>query len=210
MPTWLPRGTITGMAKKPSDDSPAHLSLVGAEGDSSRLTGRAKRLEALERGRIKAAETRARRKAEREALLASGVRSPLERYRDGEYPIKDWSDEEVRRGRPANVDGTFTGAWPKLSGKEHAVLKRELLTRGQHKIDAMYMDVLEVLHDVALNGEKDADRVKAADLLVQRAAGKVPERIEIKSSDPWQDILDDVLADDVLQRVSTEQHDHSA
>jgi hypothetical protein len=44
--------------------------------------------------------------------------------------------------------------------------------------------------------------IKAADLLIQRVAGKTPDKIEVHSADPWQDILDKVLDDEVLERVS--------
>jgi hypothetical protein len=126
-------------------------------------------------------------------------------FRDGEYPIGEWEDEEVQRGKPRNLDGGFAGNWPRFTGREQQQIKAELLKRGQSLVDSMYMDALKVLKDVAKNGDTSAARVKAADLLIQRTAGKVPERIEIKSSDPWQDILDDIMDDEVLSRMTTEE-----
>lgn len=140
--------------------------------------------------------------ARRRELAAAGVRTPLERYRAGEYPVTEWSNDEVSRGRPANRDGSFDGPWPKFTGKQQADIRRELLRRGQSKMDEAYLLAIKVLADVAKHGEKDSDRVKAADLLMQRTAGKVPERVEIKSSDPWQDILDEIMDDEVLQRMT--------
>lgn len=152
----------------------------------------------------KARETKKAADQERARLREAGVPTPLERFRKGEYPISEWSDEEISRGRPANRDGTFDGPWPRFSGKEQSELKRELLKRGQRKIDSLYQVAIETLEDVAKNGDSDAARVKAALALAERTAGKVPERIELKSADPWQDILDEVLSDDVLERVKDE------
>lgn len=133
----------------------------------------------------------------------AGVKSPLQRFRDGEYPVSEWTDEEVFKGRPINLDGTFGGTFPNFTGRQNQQIKAELLKRGQREMDSMFKDVVKVLHQVALHGDTDAARVKAADLLMQRVAGRVPERIEVKSSDPWQDILDDIMDDEVLSRMTT-------
>lgn len=136
------------------------------------------------------------------AAKDAGIKSNLQRFRDGEYPVSDWTDEEVFKGRPINLDGTFGGGWPNFTGRQNQQIKQELLKRGQREIDSMYKDVVKVLHHVALYGDTDAARVKAADLLMQRTAGKVPDKIEFKSSDPWQDILDDIMDDEVLSRMT--------
>ena len=151
----------------------------------------------------KAQETRRQRAAERrERLAANGGRSNLDRYLAGEYPVTEWTDQEVRKGRPEGANG-FSGRIPTLTGRQHAEIKRELLRRGQNYVDSMYPVALKVLAEVALYGEKDADRVKAALALAERTAGKVPERIELKSSDPWQDILDEIMTDDVLPKTDS-------
>lgn len=68
----------------------------------------------------------------------------------------------------------------------------------------MYRDAIRVLRDVAINGENESARTKAALALIERVGGKVPERLEVHSADPWQDILEDVLSDEVLERVTGE------
>jgi hypothetical protein len=89
-----------------------------------------------------------------------------------------------------------------LTAKQQQEIKKELLRRGQGQFDSMYVDAIKVLHSVAMHGEQDSARVKAAELLIQRVAGKTPDKIELHSADPWQDILDKVLDDEVLERVS--------
>lgn len=184
--------------KRTEPDSPATLSLVGAQQDSAKQ----KRLDALARGREKSAANRRSRGKRAESARAAGVLSPLERYRAGDYPVWAWDDEEVVKGRPANIGGGFDGPGPSLTARQSAEIKRELLKRGQSRIDSLYVKAIEALADIAENGENEGARAKAADLLIQRVAGKVPDRIEIRSSDPWQDILDEIMDDEVLERVT--------
>jgi hypothetical protein len=155
----------------------------------------------LAEARRKSNETRRRQGEERRALRAAGVKSNLELYRAGEYPVSAWTDDEVSRGRPAGLGGTYEGT-VSLTAKQQQEIKKELLRRGQGQFDSMYVDAIKVLHSVAMHGEQDSARVKAAELLIQRVAGKTPDKIELHSADPWQDILDKVLDDEVLERVS--------
>lgn len=180
--------------------SPAEASKPAAQRNRKRTTE--ERNAQLAEARKRAAETKRAQGERRAALRAAGVRPGLERYRAGEYPVSAWTDEEVARGKPANIDGSFEGPMPTLSGKQQAEIKKELLRRGQRQFDSLYVDAIRALHSVAMHGENESAIVKAADLLIQRVAGKTPERIEIKSADPWQDILDDVLSDEVLERVT--------
>lgn len=178
--------------------TPAEASQPAAQ-QNPRKT-KAERDAQLAEARRKSNETRRRQGEERRALRAAGVKSNLELYRAGEYPVSAWTDEEVGRGRPAGIGGTYEGG-VSFTSKQQAEIKKELLRRGQSQFDSMYADAIRVLHSVALHGENDSARVKAADLLINRVAGKTPDRLEIKSSDPWQDILDEVLDDEVLTRV---------
>jgi hypothetical protein len=180
----------------------AEASKPAAQQDSPEvLDGKQRRMAALERGREKANAARKERARLTHERRAAGIKSPYQRWCDGEYPVSAWTDEEIKRGRPENLGGGFDGPYPRMTGKQLADIKRELLKRGQRQIDGYYTDALKVLQEIALHGENESARVKAADLLVQRTAGKLPDKVEIKSSDPWQDILDEVMRDDVLERV---------
>lgn len=151
----------------------------------------------LAAGRAQIAANRAAGKRKR----AAGEKSPWERFKAGEYPIEQWTDDEISHGRPADIGGGFSGGDGKVDGKSHLAIRRELLKRGQSKIDGFYFRALAVLDEVATNSDSDAARVKAANLLMERTAGRTIERIEIKSSDPWADILEDVLNEEVLAPV---------
>lgn len=152
----------------------------------------------LERGRAE----RARKQADARARREAGESKRIDLYREGRLPLSEWTDEELQRGRPSNIDGGFSGVQPRFTAKEHSAIKRELLARGTRMLDSMYFDAIKVLHSVATDPvAPESARVKAASLIIERTAGRVPEKIEIKSSDPWQDILDEVLDDEVLPPV---------
>lgn len=172
--------------------------------DSRKAASRARSNAALVEGRRRSAETRAAKAAKAAERRTRGERSNLELYKAGEYPVTAWDDAEIKRGRPRNLDGSFGGAWPNFTGAQQASIRRELLRRGQSDFDSMYRDAIRVLRDVAINGENESARTKAALALIERVGGKVPERLEVHSADPWQDILEDVLSDEVLERVTGE------
>lgn len=172
--------------------------------DSRKAASRARSNAALVEGRKRAAETKRKRAEAKAAAVARGEVPRAELFRRGEYPVTAWEDAEIKRGRPRNLDGSFTGAWPNFTGAQQASIRRELLRRGQSDFDSMYRDAIRVLRDVAINGENESARTKAALALIERVGGKVPERLEVHSADPWQDILEDVLSDEVLERVTGE------
>lgn len=184
------------------DNSADAQTTPAAQSEPPATKTKAERDAQLALAREKAAVTVAARQRKVNEAKAAGVKSNLQRFRDGEYPVSDWTDDEVFKGRPINLDGTFGGTFPNFTGRQNQQIKAELLKRGQREIDSMYKDVVKVLHHVALHGDTDAARVKAADLLMQRTAGKVTERIEVHQADPWQDMLDEIMDDDVLQRMS--------
>lgn len=206
----LVSGTLARMGKQ-IGHPPRRLSVVGSKEDSAADASApanqedsraAKRKAQLDAAREKAIVARRKQVAGVRERRAAGEKTPLEKFRAGEYPISEWSDEEVFKGKPRAMDGTFSGAMPRFTGREHQQIKAELLKRGQRKMDGMFAEVVDVLHKVALYGETESARVKAAQILMERVAGKVPDKIEIKSSDPWQDILDEIMDDEVLQRMN--------
>lgn len=161
------------------------------------MTPKERRLDGRARGLAKI-------KAERQlhaAKRAAGERTRLELYRAGELKIEDWTIDEVSHGQPANLNGGYEGAHVNFSGKQNAEIRRELLRRGEKQLSSYYVGALKVLEEIAEYGISEPSRVKAANLIVERIAGRTVEKIEIKSSDPWADILEEVLADEVLERM---------
>lgn len=147
-------------------------------------------------------EARAAKQRAANVAREAGEQSRLEQWRAGKLPFDDWTDDELSHGRPTNRDGSYGGIQPKFTPREHASIRSALLRRGEKMLESYYMGALKVLEEVASGGESEPSRVKAANLIIERTAGRTVEKIEIKSSDPWQDILDEVLEDEVLERMT--------
>lgn len=123
----------------------------------------------------------------RYAMLASGA-----------LPIEDLDDEELARGQLKNVNGTFSGRPPKLVPQELVqAMRREWLSRAEAKLRTALMDKgLGTL--VELAGDKSIDpgvRLRAANTIIERTMGKVPDKIELKAEDPVEALFRSVLAD---------------
>ena len=132
----------------------------------------------------------------------AGVPTRYQLYCDGKLPLDEWTEAELSHGRPASRDGSFDGPGPKFTPREHQAIRAALLRHGEKLLASYYPGALKVLEEVASYGESEPSRVKAANLLIERIAGRTVEKIEIKSSDPWQDILDEIMEDDVLTRMA--------
>lgn len=114
----------------------------------------------------------------------------------GDIDIEDLDDEELARGQLKADDGTFRGRpgnWVPRAFYDKMV--RELLRRGEGKYRENYIECLTAVTNIAKYAEKDADRLKAAIYVIERVAGPMPTKVEIKAEiKPWeQDVLDIIV-----------------
>ena len=114
----------------------------------------------------------------------------------GEITVEDMDPEELARGQFRAADGTFRGRPPKTIPRDFATqLSRELLRRADSKLKERLLEALDTITEVMQTGEKDADRLRAATLIVERLLGKVPERVVVSPGKPeWELAVDEFLA----------------
>jgi hypothetical protein len=107
-------------------------------------------------------------------------------------------DEELARGQFKDHGGKFRGRPPRVVPKDiHDKMVRELLQRGQRMFQESYLNAISVMENIALDPRAEhKDRIKAAQYIIERLAGKVPERVVFESADPWQQIIDDIIVHD--------------
>jgi hypothetical protein len=122
-----------------------------------------------------------------------------ERWRlflEGKLTIHDMDEEELARGTFRAADGTFRGRPPKTVPRTFAQqLSRELLRRGESEIRRYLLGAIRTLGEISGDGEKDSDRVRASNILLERVMGKVPERVVISEGVPeWQEGVGDLMA----------------
>lgn len=115
----------------------------------------------------------------------------------GEISVEEMDDEELARGQFKDSGGKFRGRPPRMVPKElHDKMVSELLKRGQFMFQESYLNAIRVMENIALNPMcEPKDRLKAAQYIIERLAGKVPDRVVLESADPWQQIIDDIIVD---------------
>jgi hypothetical protein len=123
------------------------------------------------------------------------------RYADflaGDITVEDLDDEEVARGRLRASDGTFRGRPPTTIPQEMVqAMKREWLSRAQARLsEALLEKGIGVLTQLAGDHTVDpAVRLRAADLIMNRTMGKVPDKIEVAAEDPVETLFRKILND---------------
>jgi hypothetical protein len=117
-------------------------------------------------------------------------------FMNGELTVHDMDEEELARGTFRAKDGTFRGRPPKTIPRDFATqLSRELLTRADSALKKRIMEAIDVLYEEMKDGEKSADRIRAANIFLERVLGKVPERVVVSPGRPeWEGAVDEFVA----------------
>lgn len=113
--------------------------------------------------------------------------------------MEELTYEELRRGKLADVNGTFKGRPPAMiPAKFHTMMQRELLKRMQGQIQEQVERAIGVVIEVMEEGEGASEtiesrgerittkagtgRLKAAQYIIERVMGKVPDKTEITAN----------------------------
>lgn len=104
---------------------------------------------------------------------------------------------ELARGTLADKNGNFQGRPPKFVPRQFLnACTRELLRRGGEMYRGSYVDAIEAMTTIANDPrQKASDRIKAAQFVIERIEGKVPERVVVSAEDPWQVALEGMVAE---------------
>lgn len=112
--------------------------------------------------------------------------------------VQGLSPEELVQGKLKDKDGTFRGAPPAWVPRQfHRACIKELMRRGKHLWQGSYLESITALTEIAkgnVKGAKVADRLKAAQLVIERIEGKTPEVLVLTEEAPWQLVIDDIVA----------------
>jgi hypothetical protein len=110
----------------------------------------------------------------------------------GEDDLSDWTDEELRRGcrairRNGRYTGRFTNKKPDVVPKKmHDELVRRTMSKANALLNENLLKAVECLVEIITDPQSEnKDRIKAAQLVMDRVMGKAPERIEVRSDAPW-------------------------
>lgn len=119
-------------------------------------------------------------------------------FLSGKIKVEDLDDEEVSRGQLRNAAGTFSGRPPTIVPAELVqAMRREWLSRAEGKLrEALLEKGIGTLTRLA--GDETIDpavRLRAADKLIERTMGKVPDKIQLAAEDPVETLFRKILND---------------
>lgn len=126
------------------------------------------------------------------------VSERMQAVMDGTIPIEELDDEEIFRGQIRSESGDFRGRPSDvIPRKFYAAATQELMKRWQAKVNSKLDPALKVLEEIMSNPKLPADaRYKSAVYLIERAAGKVPEKTEMKLEvAKWEEDIEDLMYD---------------
>jgi hypothetical protein len=148
-----------------------------------------KQKEALARGH----KANQRRKEERESEEDGPTRWEL--YLKGDLPVSDWDDQELARMQTRNFHGQFAGRLPTLRPSQIREIKGELLRRGERDFSKYGILAIKTIARIMVSDtERAADRLRAANIFLERCYGKVPETVKVAVAEAWQDDIDAVMS----------------
>jgi hypothetical protein len=113
--------------------------------------------------------------------------------------VNGLSNEELARGQVKAKDGTFRGAPPAFVPRAfHRACIGELMRRGKTLWQENYIGAIETMTKIAQGSVKGAsarDRLVAAQFVIERLEGKVPEKLIVETDQPWALVINDIVAD---------------
>lgn len=102
---------------------------------------------------------------------------------DGVITIDDLDEEEILRGKLRNANGSFGGPIPRvIPWTMHEALRSTMEKRMQRKMAEALPDVIDSLIRVAKYSRSGAARVQAAEVIMNRVFGKVPDKAEVHTT----------------------------
>jgi hypothetical protein len=113
--------------------------------------------------------------------------------------VETLSPEELVSGKIKDREGKFRGRPPEWVPREfHRACIRELMRRGKTLWQENYLQAIEAMTAIAtgqIPGVKPGDRLRAAQYVIERIEGKIPDRLQIVDDSPWQTIIEDIVAE---------------
>lgn len=116
---------------------------------------------------------------------------------NGLIPLSELDDMEISRIQLRDNNGQFRGRKPFVSRKITTEFRREL----QRRYDLRIQEAVLSAHDTMVNAMSSdtatwTEKMKAATYLIERAVGKVPDKVEVTAEiRPWEGIVMGILTD---------------
>lgn len=102
----------------------------------------------------------------------------------GMRSVKDMDNEELSRMQFKGKDGKFSGKPPRnLPAELVREIRSEMVQRATAQFDGTLLDAIEAVRKIATNDDFDPkDRLRAANILIERSLGKVSETLTVQGN----------------------------
>ncbi len=123
------------------------------------------------------------------------VGTTIARILRGEDDLSEWSDAELERGQRRLRDGSFPSRRPQVIATQlHDELVRRRLGRTTKLLQRSTPQAIRLLVKIVRDEEaSNRDRIKAAELILDRALGKAPQAVDLhidtEKLQPWQRMM---------------------
>jgi hypothetical protein len=117
---------------------------------------------------------------------------------NGTEDLTLWSEEELIRGQKKGKNGRWTGRKPKVvPAAVHQELTRRRMGQAYELLREDLVAAVQVLGQIVRDDDAaDRDRIKAAELIMDRVLGKATERVEVKlQPEPWEEVVVAAIVD---------------
>jgi hypothetical protein len=138
-------------------------------------------------------EAREKRRQEREANPKDTRGQRWAKLLDGSLTVRDLDDEEIAKMTVRAADGTFVGRRPQLPSHLAQQMRAESVRRANDMLRTAGPKAVKRLLEIAEDPDtKDTDAIRALALVMERALGKVPDKVIVEGVDRWGQTLNDV------------------
>lgn len=124
-----------------------------------------------------------------------------QRVRAGEFTWDEFCEEldpeELARGQLRDTKGKWTGRPPEFVPKAfHNACMRQIKKRFDDRLMANLEAATDGLISLGTNEEVDpATRARILQYLIERVMGKVPDKVVVSHSDPWEEIVSGIVSE---------------
>lgn len=125
------------------------------------------------------------------------LRGRYAEFLQGKITVEDLDDDELAQGRLKSSDGTFRGRPPQVIPAEMVqAMRREWMSRAEARLrEALLENGIGTLTDLAKNSPDDSVRLRAAQAIIERTMGKVPDKVVLAAEDPIETLFKGILTD---------------